>query len=389
MPNQNEHTDLIIVGGGVLGAFHAWHALQRGLSIRLFERHTAPCSATVRNFGQIVPSGMDLRWQQFGRDSLEIYKSIQTDTDISIRQNGSLYIASDDEELTLLHELHEINAANDYASELWSKEQCCRRYPQLQRDYCRGGLFFPEELSANPRQMIHRLLNLIAAQPGSDIRFCTGIRQLTADTKKVVAQTTDNQQFSAENAIVCCGSEFQMLFPDIFCASDIEAVKLQMLRLKPQPEVRIPGNILTGQSIRRYESFSECPSWNAVKAAEPSESFGKEFGIHILFKQETDGSIILGDSHEYAMAAEADSLSFEVRSDISRYFVAEGRKIFDLPAWDIETEWFGVYSQTSHPDGIFTMLVDDRIHIVTGIGGKGMTSSAGFARHYLKTICND
>ena len=50
-----KNADLLIIGGGVLGSFFAYQALERGLSVVLLERHGAPAGATVRNFGQVVP----------------------------------------------------------------------------------------------------------------------------------------------------------------------------------------------------------------------------------------------------------------------------------------------------------------------------------------------
>ena len=62
--------DLIVVGGGVLGAFHAYHALKNGLKVALIEKDKAPQGATVRNFGQVVPSGMNEKWQTYGRNAV-------------------------------------------------------------------------------------------------------------------------------------------------------------------------------------------------------------------------------------------------------------------------------------------------------------------------------
>ncbi|QEG41129.1 TIGR03364 family FAD-dependent oxidoreductase [Roseimaritima ulvae] len=390
MTVDHHDADLIVIGGGVLGAFHAYHALQRGLKVILLERHAAPQGATVRNFGQVVPSGLDQHWQQFGRQSLQIYNTIQAQFDISIRQQGSVYIASDAEELTLIEELHAINAANDYTSQLWTAAECRQRYPQLRSDYCGGGLFFPDELSVNPRMMVHRLHQFLAQQPGFNSHFQTPVCELaSAAHGRVQATSTDGRRFTADKALVCCGSEFQMLFPQLFHASDLQAVKLQMLRLKPQSSMQLPGNILTGRSIRRYESFSQCPSWHEIQARQDADDFAAKWGIHILFKQEADGGIILGDSHEYAPASQIDTLDFDIRSDINQCFIDEGRQIFDLASWDIETSWYGVYCQTKNPAGIFTQTIDNHIHIVTGIGGKGMTSSAGFAKQHLEEIYND
>lgn len=135
--------DLIVVGGGILGTFHAYHALKLNLKVALVERNHEPTGASVRNFGQVVPSGMDNKWQTMGRRSLEIYKDIQSKIDISVRANGSIYLASNEEEQQLIHELHAINHTNGYFSELRSADDCLSRYQGLRSDYVKEGLFFP------------------------------------------------------------------------------------------------------------------------------------------------------------------------------------------------------------------------------------------------------
>jgi FAD dependent oxidoreductase TIGR03364 len=383
--NNKDTYDLMIVGGGILGTFHAYHALERGLKVALFERNQQPQSATVRNFGQVVPSGMNLKWQQYGRKSLEIYKSLQTASDLSLSPNGSIYLASDEEELQLIEELNAINKQNDYPSQLLSQQACYERYPNLVSGYCKGALFFPEEISVNPRLMIHRVHSYLKQHPNFSLYTNTLIKEL--DSAGLNCKATDllGNNYWGEKALVCSGAEFEWLFPELFNASDIEMVKLQMLRLKPQQNIHIPGNILTGLSIRRYESFQECPSYKSIKAKEDSNSFWKKWGVHILFKQEADGSIILGDSHEYADVQMKDGIDFYLREEITRYFINEGAKIFNLEHWEIDDQWLGIYSQCKTQD-IFQHNIDDKIHIVTGIGGKGMTASPGFSHSNISKI---
>ena len=381
---EGEEADLLVIGGGVLGAFHAYHALQRGLRVTMLERNSLPRGATVRNFGQVVPSGMDPHWQRLGRRSLQIYKALQGETDLSIRQQGSIYIASDECELALLEELAEINRQNEYPSELMSVKQCCDRYPGLRSDYCKGGLFYPEELSLNPREMIHRLHRHLQTDGNYRCSFNSGVKELAeVGTGQVVAVTESDKRYYAKRAILCGGCEFRSLFPDLFLRSDLVTVQLQMMRLKPNRSQVLPGNILTGLTIRRYESFSSCPSWQSAQSQNPSDEFARKWGIHILFKQEEDGGIILGDSHEYAKLGQEADLGFNLRQDITDYFVREGRRIFYLSHWEVDACWMGQYSQTSDPSGIFRETIGDRIHIVTGIGGKGMTASPGFAENQI------
>ncbi len=382
---MDQHYDLLIIGGGILGTFHAYHALQRGLQVAILEKNNLPQGSSVQNFGQIVPSGMDAKWQQYGRKSLDIYKSIQAQFDISLRQNGSVYLASDEEEMVLLEELAAINRANDYPSQLLTAKECLQRYDGLRADYCRGALFFPEEITLEPRFALHRILSYLIEQKGLHYypQTLAVVVEGSGASCRVIA--SDKRIFQADQVLVCNGYEFQTLFPEVYRQSDLQAVKLQMILLEQQPSQLIPGSILTGLSIRRYESFRECPSYAAIKAKEAQDSLSKKWSIHILFKQTTDGSIILGDSHEYAHINDQESLRIETQSAINQYMLEEAARIFDLQNWNIRETWVGMYTQCKTKD-VFQYQVDDRIHLLTGIGGKGMTGSAGFASENIDFI---
>lgn len=377
-------TDLLIIGGGVLGTFHAYHALNRGMSVRLLEGGDEPRGSSVQNFGQVVPSGMDRHWQQYGRRSLDIYRTIQAQFDISVRQNGSIYLASDQSEWQLLQELAEINRAEDYPSELFTAGQCLEKYPGLRRDYCVGGLFFPQEVTVEPRYAIHRIRQYLIEQKELDYRSRSVVISVEETESGCLVVCSDGSRYQAARVLICGGYEFRLLFPEIYSKSDLEIVKLQMLLLASQPTLRIPGSVLTGWSIRRYESFRACPSYAEVKAGEDSESLQRKWGVHLLFKQATDGSIIFGDSHEYADAAEADTLGIEIREDINNFMIQWGKKIFDLEDWSVASTWAGRYAQCKTGD-IFRHQVSGRVHILTGIGGKGMTGSAGFAEANIES----
>ena len=150
--------DLIVVGAGVLGTFHAIHAAKSGKTVLLTEKDQYPVNATVRNFGQAVPSGMSSDWLTYARRSTELYNEIQREFDISVRNNGTVYLSSDPDELQLIHELKERMDTMDYEAQLLSPDDCLTKWPSLSKNYCNGGLFFPQEVSVEPEKLIYRLL---------------------------------------------------------------------------------------------------------------------------------------------------------------------------------------------------------------------------------------
>lgn len=382
---MNYQYDVVIIGGGVLGTFHAYHALKAGKKVALLEKNAKPVSATVQNFGQVVPSGMNIKWQNFGRESLRIYKNIQSQFDITVRNNGSVYIASNEEEVQLIEELYQINQANSYQSQLLTKTECLNKYNGLNSEYCKAGLFFPEEVTVEPRTMIHRLHTYMNAQSNFDIYYNQLAVHIEQDEKNAEVITAIQDRFKAEKVIVCSGKEFNILYPDQFKSSDLELVKLQMLLTKPQHNFKLEGSILTGLTIRRYESFTECPSFKSIKNKEDAQAFERKWGVHILFKQRRDGSIIIGDSHEYIDAKDVDNMALDLYQDVDDFMIKEAKNIIDLPNYDIQQRWFGMYAQCKTQD-IFNEKIGERVHIVTGIGGKGMTGSAGFAKQNILNI---
>ena len=379
--------DLIVVGGGILGSFHAFHALKANLSVALLEKDAVPRGATVRNFGQVVPSGMDSKWQRLGRESLSIYKSLQQQFDLTVREHGTVYLASDQEEASLLEELHQINKSNDYPSELLTREVCLARYPGLRSDYCVCGLLFPQEVTVEPREMIHRLRNYMIEQFKLDYYPASQVTQIQDNSDGALVSCVDGKELRGGKIIVCNGSEFRNLYPELFKASDLEVVKLQMLQTVPQTGYQIKGSILTGLTIRRYEAFQECESYAGIKEREKIDTFARNYGIHILFKQAFDGSVIIGDSHEYASVNDMDKLSYDLKADIDNFILNAAKKIMDLPDYQIQRRWYGLYSQCKSKD-IFHRHLGENIQIVTGIGGKGMTGGAGYASQNINQIFN-
>lgn len=375
--------DLIIVGGGIMGAFHAYHATKLGKSVLILEKDNYPVSSTVRNFGQAVPSGSSGRWFDYGRRSLEIYQDIQSKFDISVRRNGTIYVASDDIEWTLANELFAIHKSKGYTCNLLSKRQCLEQYPELKSEYAKGAIYYPNEVSVEPNLLIYKVLDYLQEQHKVAYKPNSTVIDCQETNGKVEVLTAAKEKFSAEKAIICNGYVFNLLFPEIYAKSGLIVSKLQMMQTVPMKNVSLKGNILTGLSIRRYESFEECPSYKNSTTPEHYTEL-KKWGVHILFKQAIDGSIIIGDSHEYAPVGKTDELGFDTKDYVNKLMLKEAERIVNFPVNQIARTWAGFYAQ--HPDEIFEHNISPNIHIFTGIGGKGMTTSAGYAEATIQKL---
>ena len=383
---MNNTYDIIIVGGGILGTFHAYHALLAGKKVLQLEKDNFPVGATVRNFGQVVPSGMEGVWFEYGNKSTELYKSIQAKFDISVRQNGSVYIASDNDEQLLIHELKAHYDGLGYACELLPQSALLKKYPALKPEYALEGLFFEQEVSVEPDQMIKKLHQYLQADfKNYTLHYNAAVTACETNAAGVQIRLGRGEEFNAAKVIICNGYEFKLLFPEYFANSGIVVSKLQMMRTQPMPQIEMEGNILTGLTTRRYESFEyHCPSFAAIKTPAHYEEL-KKWGIHILFKKASDGSFIIGDSHEYAGVNNIDDLGFNLNQYVNELMLREAERIVNFDVRNIQHYWAGYYPQ--HPEKhIVALDLEDKIHIRTAIGGKGMTASAGYAEKSIKEL---
>jgi D-hydroxyproline dehydrogenase subunit beta len=382
---RSRHADVVVVGAGVLGTFHAYFAARKGYKVLLLERNAWPNDASTRNFGMVVRSIVETsgEWAQYVRGTAEIYRAIQHEQDITVRNPGSLYIASTQVESRVLQEFAHLHG-DDYHCRYLEAQEALRLYPFVRADYCRGALHFADDLTVEPRRLLRQLIPYVTRTSSVEYLPHTTVVSVETQGDHCVVKDASGNVFTSDTVFMCSGSEYHTLFPELFTRSGLRVCKLQMLSTVPQQEGILPHSILSGLSIGRYAAFKSCPSYSLIEQQQVDEDI-RRYGIHLLFKQAADGSIIIGDSHEYYDFAETIVGEERTNPTINEVILRYARTMLDLPDWTIGELWNGYYLM--HPQRqVYTETIDQKIHVTIGIAGKGMSSGAGFSRHHVDTI---
>jgi FAD dependent oxidoreductase TIGR03364 len=282
-PKDTLHADVIVIGAGVLGTFHAYIAAQMGLKTILIERNPFPSDASTRNFGMAVQTIVETEgeWPTFARASRDIYQSIQEEHDIGVQSNGSLYIASTETERTVLEEFAR-TYSQAYRCSYLDAAEALYRYPFIQTSYCSGALHFPDDLTLDPRRMLRQFIPYIVQKELIDYIPQTTIVSVESSDQHCVVKDAAGNVFSADRVFVCSGADYRTLFPEYFRASGLRICKLQMMQTEPQSQNMLPHAILSGLSLRRYPAFKSTPSYAAL-VEEPIDENIRDYGIHLLF----------------------------------------------------------------------------------------------------------
>ena len=380
-----EVADVIVIGAGVLGTFHAYFAAQKGYKTLLLERNALPNDASTRNFGMIVQTIVEAEgeWADYARQTREIYQTVQQELDISMRRSGSLYIASTEIERSVLHQFAEMYG-QVYHCEYLSADEACYRYRFIKPSYCTGALFSPDDLTIEPRQLLRRFIPHIVHKHGIDYRPGTTVVTVEQDGQGCRVRDARGNVFVGKQVFVCSGAEYRTLFPERIKDSGLQVCKLQMMETVALPEKTLPHSILSGLSIERYPAFKGVPAYQQLQQQAKEQSL-VDYGIHLLFKQAADGSIVIGDSHEYSSFQDASAKEEYTNYQINAAILGYAQRMLDLPNWNIQKMWNGYYLQ--HPQlPIYTEQVAENITIVTGIAGKGMSTGAGFVRRHIDAL---
>jgi FAD dependent oxidoreductase TIGR03364 len=242
--------------------------------------------------------------------------------------------------------------------------------PNVIPDNLLGALYSEKEVNVNPKTAIHAISNWLAEKDGVIIH--SGEKVL--DVEPGIIETS-NTTYRADKILVCSGSDFQSLFPEVFGDSPLIKSKLQMLRTKPQGvDFKLGPVLCGGLTLRHYASFAQCESLQVYKDRISTEfpEFD-EWGIHVMVSQNEHNEMIIGDSHEYGFTFDP----FD-KSEINELILDYMKGFVNIPKLDMLETWHGVYAK--NPQGTeYVVEPSNGIKIITGFGGAGMTFSFGYA----------
>ena len=366
--------DIAVVGGGIVGLAHAYMALRKGLRVVLFERDEIAVGASVRNFGLIWPIGQEPgKPLERALRSYEHWKEVASQAGFWLKQNGSLHLAYHEDELAVLDEFTEQYGKTFQATMLTPTEVAMNSTTARTR-LLKGGLFSAMECTVNPRQAVRQIPGWLFEKFGLVPRFGQQVRSIEFPHVK-----TATEDWKVDQVIICSGSDFATLYPDVFEKAGLTKCKLQMMKgVVPEKGFVLGPTLCAGLTLRHYRAFSRCPSLRLVDERYDRELPAlKEYGIHVLLGQNNRHELIIGDSHQYGKVV--DPFDSE---EINQLIIDYLKTFAELPGLQFTERWHGVYPK--HPVDIDMIVSPEKgVLIVNGLGGAGMTLSFGLAEEVI------
>lgn len=355
----------------MIGLSHALLAREAGYEVTIFERNARPLGASIRNFGTIWPIGCapgeELEQALFGAKT---WRDIVGRAGIWHDPCGSLSLAYRPAAWSVLQEYSAATNSPDY--ELIGRDEVLRRFPAVNPDGLHGALRGNQEIVIHTPTAIPALVNYVRSQ-GVTIHFESPV--VRVEEKHI--ETSDGSRHSFDHLLIAAGEEMRMLFPRELAAAEIRPCRLQMMRTVPQPDgFRVGAIAVSDLTLCHYPAFLGCPSLPALREQIESElPEHKRWGIHVIAAQHQDGSLTIGDSHEYG-----DDLSPDSRVEVDDLILDTLNGFLKLPDPRIATRWQGTYLKSTQ--GVTQVILEPRenVTMITAMGGLGMTLGWGRAK---------
>ncbi|MEU0672645.1 glycine oxidase ThiO [Streptomyces sp. NPDC006172] len=159
-------SDVLVVGGGIIGLVTAWRAAQRGLVTAVVDPEPGGGAARVAagmlaavtelHHGEQTLLGLNVesarRYPQFAAELSDL-----TGHDLGYRRSGTLAVALDADDRAHLRELHALQRQSGLTSE-WLSGRECRRLEPMLAPGVRGGLRVDGDHQIDPRRLAAALV---------------------------------------------------------------------------------------------------------------------------------------------------------------------------------------------------------------------------------------
>jgi FAD dependent oxidoreductase TIGR03364 len=364
---------VVVVGGGVLGTMHAAAARRRGFDVLHIEREPEPRGASVRNFGLIWVSGRAAgpelalalgAWAGWEELAAEVPGT-------GFRPNGSLTLAADEAELQLLKEAAALPDAAVRGFELIDAATAREVNPALRGEFA-GALRCRRDAAVEPRLVLQAVREhlLAGADRSAGYGWLPGREAAEIAPHAVRDHTGDWHR--GDLVVICTGANHTGLAgPHLagYQRPPVRRVRLQMMQTRPFGGL-LTTSVADGDSLRYYPAF-DLPGRGRLAAQEPAAAAA---AAQLLLVQRLDGSLTVGDTHEYD-----EPFAFDVHEDAYDHLRAKAERLLGSPLPPTERRWAGVYSQVTGPELYHRSQIAPGVILVTGPGGRGMTCAPAIA----------
>jgi glycine/D-amino acid oxidase-like deaminating enzyme len=367
--------DVVVIGGGIIGAACADELTRRGASVTLIERDELAAGASGRNQGLWVPPE-DPALHRIAARSLARYLEVADEAPLSVWIDrtpvGTVFVAIDDEALMPTRKILEGVSQGGRVEEL-DDAALADAEPEIARDVA-GAWLIDSGHRLDPAALTVALA-LLAASRGAEIRHHLTARALRTNGDRVTGVVTDDGPIGADEVVVAAGPWSPRLLEPMGVRLPVIGVRGWLVRVDPA-ELLVHHLVRT---VERMPDRIERPSAGDVarNGLPTSDDYGSVVHPHV------DGTALIGSSRAAWLTPEPEDASVP-----QRILTDAIRVVPRLAEAPMVSSWWGLRPMTPDERPLIGRAREGLI-VATGHGSEGVINGAGTAELVGATVSGE
>nr|WP_124709523.1 TIGR03364 family FAD-dependent oxidoreductase [Gordonia insulae] len=366
MITKDTEFDVVVVGAGIVGLAHAYHAHRRGLSVAILDHADRVAGASVRNFGHACITAQSGEALDYARAGREHWLELSRRAGFWAAETGTVAIARHDDELAVMEQFASDRGASE--ARVLDRTEILDRVPADGHGVV-GGMFMPRDLQVDPRSAAPMIARWLESE---GVQF---FWRTSATSFEPGLVRTTRGDLRAATTFITVNHDIDRLFPEIAEGIDLRRCALHMIKAAVPLRFPMTSPLFTGWSLLRYSGFEAMPSTGVVAdrlhATYPEHT---ALDLHQMYTPQPDGTVLIGDTH----IREVTPLPFQSEEGFTT-LIEVTKELFGVTSIDVIERWQGVYCSAAGHEFLRTEPFP-RTHIVTVTTGIGMTTSMGLAQ---------
>lgn len=238
MSRVPERAEVVVIGGGVMGASTAFHLAEAGVDVVLVERADLASGSTVKAAGGVRANFSDELNIALGLRSLEAFEAFpeRPGQDIDLHRSGYLFVLTRPEDVELFEASVALQNSMGVESRMLTPEQAKELSPYLNIEDVLAAAFSPRDGHCSPESVV---LGYAAGarKHGAKVLVQTAVTGITVADGEIVSVETSDGSIATSCVIDCAGAWSPEIARMVGLELPVTPLKREILVTEPMPGV--------------------------------------------------------------------------------------------------------------------------------------------------------